>query len=145
MKGTTTIARGSYDAMTATSDTVMAYMTAMSGHVDNDNGNGDGNAVTEARMRLSGHDNNEAMGNTMTMNRTTATDVNTVAVTMTTRTAGTTTLHKIGGGNPEFYSGTSLRPYSLSWQAKERVHGGYQLISMLSGMEQVRTPTLLPN
>ena len=26
-----------------------------------------------------------------------------------------------------------------------RVHGGYQLISMLSGMAQARSPTLLPN
>ena len=39
------------------------------------------------------------MGNTTTMNRTTAMDGNTVAATMTTRTAGTTTLHDIGGGS----------------------------------------------
>jgi hypothetical protein len=101
LKGITTIARGSVDATTATSDTAPAYMMATSGHVDNDDGNGD--TVTEARKRTSGHNNNKATGNTTTMNMTTAMDGITVADTMTTGTASTTTLHNIGddssGGN----------------------------------------------
>jgi hypothetical protein len=64
-------------------------MMATSGHVDNDDGNGD--TVTEARKRTSGHNNNKATGNTTTMNMTTAMDGITVADTMTTGTAGTTT------------------------------------------------------
>ena len=47
LKGITTIARGSVDETTATSDTAPAYTMATSGHVDDDDGNGD--AVTEAR------------------------------------------------------------------------------------------------
>ena len=59
-----------------------------------------GNAVTKDRTRMSGHDNNEAMGNTTTMNTMSATGGITVADTMTTGTAGTTTtLHDIGDGS----------------------------------------------
>ena len=109
---------------TKTSDTATAYTTAMRGHVNDDDGNGD--AVTEARTRTSGHDNNEATGNTMTMNTTTAMDGITVANTMMTGMAGTTTLHNIGdsGGNiaPSIPSsiGTSTRPYR-SGGARQKV------------------------
>ena len=38
-------------------------MTATSGHVDDNDGNSDGDAVREARTRMNGHDNNNGQHN----------------------------------------------------------------------------------
>jgi hypothetical protein len=65
-----------------------------------------GDAVMEDRTRTSGHDDNEATGNTTTMNTSTATDGMMVADTITTGTASTTTLHDIGDGS----SGGNIAP-----------------------------------
>ena len=60
LKGTTTIARGSIDTTTVTSDTATAYTTTTIGHVhvNDDDGNGQCDDGGDSK-RTSGHDDNE--------------------------------------------------------------------------------------